>query len=60
MTTGPVTCRSRVRHCGALTRAGGNRVHLDNFDRVLSFGGRWRREATAGLRALALDPPEDS
>ena len=40
-----------------LDLADGNRVHLDGLDCVLRFGERWRREATAGLRALGLDPP---
>jgi hypothetical protein len=55
---------SRCAGCGApmggfaaLDLADGNRVHIDNLDCLLSFGERWRNEATAGLRALGLDPP---
>jgi len=37
----------------------GNRVHLaDSLDCLFAFGERWRREATAGLRALGLNPPD--
>jgi hypothetical protein len=43
-----------------LTLGDDNRVHLgDSLDCLLSFGDRWRREATTGLQALGLDrPPE--
>jgi hypothetical protein len=41
----------------ALGLADGSRLHLDKLDCLLSFGERWRNEATAGLRALGLDPP---
>jgi hypothetical protein len=43
----------------ALNLADGNRLHLDKFECLLAFGGRWRSEATAGLRAVGLDPPSD-
>jgi len=52
-------CRKRLGGRAALDLADGNRVHLDNLDCLLSFGERWRSEATAGLRALGLDPPAD-
>jgi hypothetical protein len=41
----------------ALNLVDGNRLHLDKFDCLLAFGERWRGEATAGLRALGLEPP---
>jgi hypothetical protein len=41
----------------AFILADGNRVHVDTLDGLLSFGKRWRSEATAGLRALGLNPP---
>jgi hypothetical protein len=41
-----------------MTLADGNRVHVDKVDCVLRFGARWRAEATAGLKALGLDPPD--
>jgi hypothetical protein len=53
-------CRSPIGGRTALDLADGNRVHLDGLDCVLRFGERWRREATAGLRALGLNPPADS
>jgi hypothetical protein len=37
-------------------------VHLDEahgLDCLLAFGARWRSAATAGLRALGLDPTAD-
>jgi hypothetical protein len=50
-------CNEPIGGRAALTLADGNRAHLDKFDCLLSFGKRWRCEATAGLRALGLDPP---
>ena len=50
-------CRSPIGGRTALDLADGNRVHLDNLGCLLAFGERWRREATAGLRALGLYPP---
>jgi hypothetical protein len=41
----------------ALDLADGSRVHFETLDCLLAFGTRWRGEATAGLRALGLDPP---
>jgi hypothetical protein len=41
----------------ALTLTDGNRVHFDQLYCILAFGGRWRREAAAGLRALGLVAP---
>ena len=55
-------CREPIGGLPALDLADGNRVHLDQargFDCLLSFGKRWRAEATTGLRALGLDPPPD-
>jgi hypothetical protein len=44
----------------ALRLADGNRVHFDDdFRCLLRFGERWRREATAGLKAFGLDPPRE-
>jgi hypothetical protein len=50
-------CGEPIGGLAALTLADGNRVHLDRLDCPLAFGERWRSEATAGLRALGLDPP---
>ena len=53
-------CREPIGGLPALDLADGNRVHLDQahaLDCLLSFGKRWRAEATTGLRALGLDPP---
>jgi hypothetical protein len=52
-------CGAPMGGLGALDLADGNRVHLDKFDCLMAFGERWRNEATAGLRALGLDPPAD-
>ena len=52
-------CGEPIGPLTALDCADGNRVHLDKLDCLLSFGKRWRSEATAGLPALALDPPAD-
>jgi hypothetical protein len=50
-------CGEPIGGRAALALADGNRVHLDKLDCLLSFGERWRNEATAGMRALGLDPP---
>jgi hypothetical protein len=50
-------CGEPIGGLTALGLADGNRVHLDRLDCLLAFGKRWRREATAGLQALGLDPP---
>ena len=35
-----------------------DRVHLvDSLDCLFAYGERWRGEASAGLRALGLNPP---
>jgi hypothetical protein len=55
-------CREPIGGLSSLELADGNRVHLDGahgLDCLLAFGERWRAEATAGLRALGLDPPPD-
>jgi hypothetical protein len=54
-------CGEPIGGLAALDLADGNRVHLsDSFACLFAFGERWRREATAGLRALGLDPPAGS
>jgi hypothetical protein len=50
-------CGEPIGGLAALDLADGNRVHIDKLDCLLSFGQRWRDEATAGLQALGLDPP---
>ena len=53
-------CREPIGGLSSLELADGNRVHFDaahGLDCVLSFGDRWRAEATVGLRTLGLDPP---
>jgi hypothetical protein len=55
-------CREPIGGLAALDLGDGNRVHLDGshgLGCLLAFGERWRGEATAGLRALGLDPPTD-
>jgi hypothetical protein len=55
-------CREPIGGLAALDLGDGNRVHLDDahgLGCLLAFGERWRGEATAGLRALGLDPPTD-
>jgi hypothetical protein len=54
-------CRQPIGGLSSLELADGNRVHFDaayGLDCLLAFGERWRAEATAGLRALGLDPPD--
>jgi len=53
-------CHAPIGGLPALELADGNRVHLEKLDCLFSFGERWRGEATAGLRALGLDPPIES
>jgi hypothetical protein len=56
-------CGSPIGSLPALDLTDRNRVHLDDahgLDCLLGFGGRWRSEATAGLRTLGLDPPPDN
>jgi hypothetical protein len=50
-------CSEPIGGITALDLADGNRVHIDDFHCLLSFGERWRGEATAGLRAFGLAPP---
>ena len=50
-------CGKPIGGLAALDLVCGNRVHLETLDCLFSFGERWRAEATAGLRALGLDPP---
>ena len=53
-------CREPIGGVPALHLEDDNRVHLDGahgLDCLLALGKRWRREATASLQALGLDPP---
>jgi hypothetical protein len=50
-------CGDPIGGLTALDLANGNQAHFDGLDCVLRFGERWRREATAGLRAMGLEPP---
>ena len=50
-------CGEPIGGMPTLTLADGNRVHLDKLDCLLTFGERWRSEASAGLRASGLHPP---
>ena len=52
-------CGEPIGGYAVLMLADGNRAHLDKLDCLLSFGQRWRCEATAALQALGLDPPAD-
>jgi hypothetical protein len=52
-------CGAPIGGIGGLDLADGHCVHFgDTLDCLLAFGKRWRKEATAGLRALKLDPPD--
>jgi hypothetical protein len=56
-------CGAPIGGLPSVDLADGNRVHLDGphgLDCLLAFGERWRSVATAGLRALGLDPPADN
>jgi hypothetical protein len=50
-------CGVPIGGLAALDLANGDRVHIDKLDCLLSYGRRWRGEASARLRALGLDPP---
>jgi hypothetical protein len=50
-------CGEPLGGFAALTLVDGNRVHLGTLDCLLSFGDRWRGEATAELKALGLAAP---
>jgi hypothetical protein len=52
-------CGAPMGGFAALDLADGNRVHINKLDCLLAFGEHWRNGATAGLRALGLDPPAD-
>jgi hypothetical protein len=47
-------CGEPIGGLAALDLADGNRVHIDKLDCLLSFGERWRNEATAALVAMGL------
>jgi hypothetical protein len=49
-------CGEAIAELPALDLADGNRVHLGDLECVIAYGDRWRGAATAGLRALGLDP----
>jgi hypothetical protein len=55
----PIPGSSPGTGLAALDLADGNRVHFETLDCLLAFGKRWRGEATAGLRALGIDPPPE-
>jgi hypothetical protein len=53
-------CRKPIGGLPVLDLSDRKRVHFDGahgLDCLFAFGERWRGEATAGLRALRLDPP---
>jgi hypothetical protein len=53
-------CNEPIGGLRALTLADSSCVHFGNrLDCLLAYGERWRREATAGLRALGLNPPRN-
>ena len=52
-------CGETIGKRATLGLADGCRVHCDTLDCLLDYGRRWRSTATAGLRALGLDPPAD-
>jgi hypothetical protein len=53
-------CRRPIGDAEALHIIDGYRVHRTaGRDCLIRHGERWRGEATAGLRALGLDPPPD-
>ena len=47
-------CGEPIGGLAALNLADGNHVHIDKLDCLLSFGERWRNEATAALVAMGL------
>jgi hypothetical protein len=52
-------CDEPIGGMSALLLADENRVHFDKERECLvRFGERWRSEATAGLQALGIEPPE--
>jgi hypothetical protein len=51
-------CGKPIGGLPSMALADRNRVHVDKFGCLERFGERWRGEATAGLRALGLAPPE--
>jgi hypothetical protein len=53
-------CGTLIGGLSALDLADGTRLHLvDSLDCLFSYGERWRREASAGLKALGLLPPPE-
>jgi hypothetical protein len=51
-------CRRAIGDAEALDLIDGCRVHIaDGHNCLIRHGERWHNEATAGLRALGLDPP---
>jgi hypothetical protein len=50
-------CGAPIGGLPALTLSDGARVHFERLDCVIRYGERRRHAATAGLRALGLDPP---
>ena len=54
-------CRRPLAGAEAIDMIDGSRIHIaDGYDCLIRYGERWRRAATAGLRVLGLDPPQDS
>jgi hypothetical protein len=50
-------CNAPLGGSQALNLPDGNRVHFEPIDCLISFGKRWRGEASEALLALGLEPP---
>jgi hypothetical protein len=51
-------CDEPIGGLAALNLPDGNRVHFDDIDCLINFGGRWRREAERGLEQFGLRAPD--
>jgi hypothetical protein len=53
-------CRKPIATTEAISLIDGNHLHSgEGYECLTAYGRRWRGGATAGLRALGLDPPPD-
>jgi hypothetical protein len=51
-------CRKPIAMTKTIPLIDGTRIHdVEGHECLISYGRRWRNAATAGLRALGLDPP---
>lgn len=52
-------CDAPIGGLPALRLSDGNRTHIDNLDCLTRYGERWRGAATAGLKAMGINPPSE-